>query len=490
MAATALRLRRAPRQESRTLESWIAPAASLAAAAVAFVWILNSQLLRLFSVSAPSWDLGQTQQLLWSLANGHGWTSSFEYGHNFVGIHLEPILLPIAGLERLWPSPVVPLVFSAAGIAAAAPAAFLMFRALLPERRSGTWLALALALPVPFWAAIQQAAAEQFHPENMALALAMLAVWAGLRGRRWLLWALTILVLSCKEDQVYTAFVIGLVVWRAGPKAMSLHGRVVIVLAVAWLVLGVGLVEGLVRRGGYSPDVAYYWWVYNPNDHNFFLHNVLRPDAWLVLAGLFVSLAGLPILAPRWLLLVVPPLFANLMSSHEAQGQLHLHYVLVVVFPLIVAGGFGARRLLAMPGAPTRLAGPALLASAIPALTLGLLAGQVPPALGADNWLYTRTPAVDRLMAVTRVIPSDAPVYADAGVAVWLSDRLQIQVLGSDLPPDRYIVIDRQDWAHRLQASTARADTIAQLTASGRRLLVDDGRFQVWAPPGQPFGIP
>jgi uncharacterized membrane protein len=484
MAATALRLRRTERLGSRTLEWWIATIAPLTAAALAFIWILDSQLLRLYSVTAPTWDLGQTQQLLWSLANGYGWTSSFEYGHNFVGIHLEPILLVIAGVEWLWPSPVVPLVFSAAGIAAMAPAAALMFRAFLPEHRARTWLALALALPLPFWAATQQTAAEQFHPENMALALAMLAVWAGLSRKPRLLWLLAILVLACKEDQTYTAFVIGLVIWRAGPAAMRAHGRAVMVLAAIWLVLGVGLLEGLVRKAGYSPDVAYYWWIWSPGDRDFFLINVTRPDAWLVLAGLLLSLVGLPLLAPRWLLLVVPPLLANLMSSHEAQGELHLHYVMILIFPLIVAAAFGARRLLAMPGVHTRLAPAAFLIAAVPALTLGLFFGQVPPALGADGWLYGRTPAVDRLMAAVKVIPAGAPVYADDGAAVWLANRRQIQVLPSQLPPDRYIVIDRQDWAHRKQAATARADEIALLAASGRRLLFDDGRFQVWSPPG------
>ena len=484
MAATASRLRATERLSSRTLEWWIAAVAPPAAAAIAFIWILDSQLLRLYSVSAPSWDLGQTQQLLWSLANGYGWTSSFEYGHNFVGIHLEPILLIIAGVERLWPSPVVPLVFSAAGIAAMAPAAFLMFRAFLPKVPGAGWLALALSVPMPFWAATQQTAAEQFHPENMALAFAMLAVWAGLRAKPRLLWVLVILVLSCKEDQTYTAFLIGLVVWRGGPAAMRAHGRAVMVFSAVWLVLGVGLLEGLVRKAGYSPDVAYYWWIWSPNDRNFLLINIARPDAWLVLAGLILSLGGLPLLAPRWLLFVVPPLLASLLSSHEAQGELHLHYVLILMFPLIVAGAFGARRLLAMPAIRNRVAPAAFLAAALPALVLGLVFGQVPPALGADAWLYTRPPATDRLLAAAKVIPADAAVYADDGAAVWLADRRQILVLPSQLPTDAYIVVDRQDWAHRKQAGVARADEIALLEASGRRLLVDDGRFQVWSPPG------
>src|SRR5260370_15103055 len=156
MTVGAVLLASSQRARARPLVWCITYSAPLVVAAVAFVWILNTQLLRLNSVSAPSWDLGQTQQLLWRLANGDGWTSSFEYGHNFLGIHLEPILLPIASVERIWPSPVVLLLFAAAGLAATAPEAFLMFRALLQEHVGCAWLAAALAIPMPFWASMQQ----------------------------------------------------------------------------------------------------------------------------------------------------------------------------------------------------------------------------------------------------------------------------------------------------------------------------------------------
>src|ERR1035437_1441700 len=171
--------------------AWPAPVPPLVlglSSLVAFAWILHTQLQRLYGLTAPSWDTAQGQQLIWSLASGHGWASSYEQGANFLGIHLELVLLPIAAVERLWPNPSVPLVFAAAGLAATAPAAFLMLRALLPERPGSPWLALAMAAPMPLWAATQEAARDQFHPETMALAMAMLALWAGLRQKRALLW--------------------------------------------------------------------------------------------------------------------------------------------------------------------------------------------------------------------------------------------------------------------------------------------------------------
>ena len=450
---------------------------------VAFAWILHTQLQRLYGLTAPVWDLGQGQQLVWSLDNGHGWTSSFELGHNFLGVHIELVFLLIAAVERLWPNPVVLLVFSAVGLAATAPAAFLMLRALLPERPAGTWLAVALAAPIPFWASTQEAARDQFHPENLALALAMLATWAGLRQRRWLFWALVVAVVSCKEDQTYTAFVIGLLLWRSGAPAMKRHGRAVMIFAVAWLVIGSAIQE-LIRGPGTSPVLSYYAW-FLEGGRNFFFMAVTRPDPWLALAGLVISLVGLPLLSPRWLLVAVPPLAANLLSSHDPQERLQLHYALLIMFPMIVAAGFGARRLLELPAfSALRIQAPALIVFAMPALIVGFATGGLPPALGAEQWLYARPPAVDRLLAATSVIPNGAPVYADDGAAVWLADRTQIWILYDQPQADHYVVIDRQAWGHRGDRVADRADAIALMSATGRRLLVDDGRFQVWSPAG------
>jgi hypothetical protein len=294
-----------------------------------------------------------------------------------------------------------------------------------------------------------------------------------------------VLVLSIKEDQTYIAFLIGLVVWRLGSPAMKSQGRAVMILAGAWLLIGAAVVELFIRRGGYSPDFAYYAWMVDPGrPPNILARALLRPDAWLAVAGLLVSLLGLPLLAPRWLLLAVPPLVANLLSSNDVMEKLQLHYVMLIMFPLVVAAGFGARRLMEQQTIPTWLPAPALLLGAVPALLIGLAGGRLPPSLGADPWLYAQPPVVDRLLAATRVIPSGAPVYADDGTDVWLSDRTQIAQISEPLLPDRYVVVDLQDWTLRYEPGEAARHSSARMLATGRRLLADDGRFQVWSPAG------
>ena len=209
MSVEALRMRDKGRSEARQLAWWIGPAVTLLAAAIAFAWTLHAELQRLYGMTGSAWDFAYDQQVIWNVSVGQGFYTSFARA-NFLGIHFELIFVALAAVEKLWPNPAVLLIFSSAGLALTAPAAYLFFRAMLPaDRAESSWLAIALALPIPFWAAIQEAARDFFHPENMALAFALFAAWAGLRGHRVTMWIFCVLVLTCKEDQVFTVGVIG-----------------------------------------------------------------------------------------------------------------------------------------------------------------------------------------------------------------------------------------------------------------------------------------
>ncbi|HXJ49684.1 MAG TPA: DUF2079 domain-containing protein, partial [Candidatus Acidoferrum sp.] len=116
------------RTDARPMAWWIFPTVPLMAAAIAFGWTLHLMLLRLYGMTAPSWDLGYDQQVVWDISVGQGFYSSYARA-DFLGIHFELILLVLAAVEKLWANPVVLLIFASAGLAAAAPAAFLFFRA-------------------------------------------------------------------------------------------------------------------------------------------------------------------------------------------------------------------------------------------------------------------------------------------------------------------------------------------------------------------------
>src|ERR1700686_3223300 len=484
MSVEAIRVVESDRDEPRPVAWWIFPTVPLVAAAVAFAWTLQGELARIYGMTGSAWDLAYDQQVIWNVSVGQGFYSSFARA-NFLGIHFELIFVVIAAVEKLWPNPAVLLIFSSAGLAATAPAAYLFFRALLPaDRRASPWLAVALSAPIPLWAAIQEAARDFFHPENMALALALLAGWAGIRGHRAAMWVLCVLVLCCKEDQVYTIGVLALLMRGYGAPAIRKRWRFILYLAGGWFLIGTGLIQQHFRNYGYT-DFVYYRWLIglNPAIHVSFgavIAALTRPEALLTVAVVIAGMFALPVLAWRWLLLVIPPYLANVLSEHDPQNVLRLHYVLLLLFPLIVAGGLGARRFLAMRSVRPATA----LVAAVPALLLGWGTGHLPPALDSSYYLFSHPNTVAELQTATSMIPANAPVNADDAVAVWLANRHTINDFPDMLDGTCYVVIDRQAYLDGPTHPDLRRAAIAALPTSGRSLLYDDGRFQVWSPVG------
>ncbi len=472
------------RDEPRPVAWWIFPTVPVVAAAIAFAWMLHAELTRMYGMTSPAWDLAYDQQIIWNISVGQGFYSSFARA-NFLGIHFELILVVLAAVEKLWASPAVLLIFGSAGLAATAPAAYLLLRALLPaDRAESPWVAVALSAPIPFWAATQEAAIDFFHPENMALALALVAAWAGIRGHRVAMWILCVLVLTCKEDQVYTVGVIGLLMRGYGAPEVRKHWRFIVYLAGAWFLIGTGIVQQHFRDFGYT-DFVYYRWLVGldpslPLSLTTVLEAIFRAAALLVVLGVIASMFALPLLAPRWLLLAIPPYLANVLSGHTPQDDLRRHYALLLLLPLIVAGGIGARRFLEMRSIRPAVA----LVAILPALLLAWGTGRVPPALGAEPGVYSRPNVVAELRKATEMIPADAPVNADPGLAVWLANRHTINDFPDMLGATCYVVIDREAYLSGPSHPKLRTAAIDALPDSGRSMLYDDGRFQVWGPVG------
>ena len=395
----------------------------LLGAAIAFAWILDTELVRLYGMTASAWDVAINQHVIWNVSVGQGFYTSFQRA-NFLGIHFELIFVVLAAVEKVWANPAVTLIFSAAGLAATAPAGYLFFRAMLPDdRRESPWLAMALSAPIPFWAAIQETARDFFHPENLALPLALLAAWAGIRGHRVAMWVFCLLVLSCKEDQVYTVGVIGLLMAAYGAPAVKKHWRFIVYLAGAWFLFVFGVIQQRIRNGGYT-DFVYYRWLIGldptlPATVTTVLEALFRPTALLVVAAIIAGMFALPLLAPRWLLLVIPPYLADVLSGHNPQNFLHLHYVLILLFPLIAAGGVGARKFLQMRSIRPATAVAAMVAP----LLLAWGTGRLPPMFQSDPAVYTWPNTVAELQTATAMIPPNAPVSADDGLAVWFANR-------------------------------------------------------------------
>lgn len=439
-------------------------------ALVGFVLIAWTLMARADALQVPAYDAAFFEQVVWNLGHGNGFTSGY-FDASFLGLHFEPLLIVPALLERAWPDPRLLALLHAAALALSAPAAYLFLRAILGGARHAAFAAAALSAPLPLWASMQQVASAGFHTEVMALPLVLVAGWFGLRGRyRWC-WILCLLALCAKEDQAWAVATMGLVLAFRGPDRR--HGWALIALAMVWAgALELWAMPALL--GGVRSDVAsYYEWLRHPTAAAVAAH-LLQPAGWLWAGAMVVSLAGLPLLRPAWLLPALPPLLGSLLSDHVGQPALQAQYSLPLMVPLLAAAGMGAERLLRDWEAPS---GRALAAAlCVPALVLGIVAG---PLIG-QRWAIDR-PALSRVMGCASHLPPYAPLAADDDVAAPLAARPVERPLTWARPTD-WVMVDTHATISSYVDPAARRAQLATLPGPGRRLVCDDGRFQLWTP--------
>jgi uncharacterized membrane protein len=146
--------------------------------AAAFLWGVG------FSVGAGleqrwfllrRYDLGNFTQAIWSTAHGRLLEVTEVGGAQVsrLGIHVDPILLLLVPIWKVWPSPVMLLVVQALALAAGAiPLFWFARRHLSSERDAGLIAAAYLVSPTVGWNAL-----HEFHAVALAVPLLIAAIW-------------------------------------------------------------------------------------------------------------------------------------------------------------------------------------------------------------------------------------------------------------------------------------------------------------------------
>ncbi len=481
-------------------------------------WVASLLLGRINGLAASAYDLAFFEQIVWNVGHTGQWTSSFHRG-SFLGLHFSPALVIPAVLQALvWDDVRVLSLIHAAGVGGLVVATFGFVRAVLRPSIVAAPFALGLALGIPAWGVTQQVILSDFHPELIGIALALAAGWAGLTGRSRLMWTLAVMACSTREDVAYAVGVVGLVVAARGSMPLRRQGRALAIAAIAWAVVVFGFLMPAIRGGGPNATSAYYAWLGSG------LEPLLAPftmtqqvvaaltaeTPWFVVAGMLGAVAFLPLLRPRWLLLMGPPLAASLLSTHTQQADLTLQYPLILVVPLVVAAALGARRLTALvvrfsrsvrrrsggvqarrdprPAGQQRFLtlrmAPALIVLA--AVLNGFLQGSIPPFDTSLAGFAGRPAAIDQARAAARSVPPDATLVADEGLVVPLAGRRSVRQLTSRnyVPDDAYVLFDRSPVLDGGWGAARRDPAVARLEAAHRAVLFDDGRFVLWGPRG------
>jgi uncharacterized membrane protein len=301
-------------------------------------------------------DLGIMDQAIWNTAHGNMLhmticniiSDSNCYSPDGVtrfAIHFEPILFPVSLLYLVWPGPQTLLVLQTLVVAMGAYPAFWLARLRLRNDLAGVVIALLYLL----YPAQQQATVFDFHAVTFTAALLLFVLYFMYTRRTVLVFVFAILAMACKEEIPLVIAMFGL--WSVIFQQRWRSGLGLVLLAVAWAALALFYIPPHFSPTGHPLLIGRYaalgkgpvQIVYNILRHpGTFLHQyVLESNHIFYLRILLSPAAYLPMLAPWVLVLALPSLAINMLSSdnqmYTGLFQYNAEIVPILIFATIEA---------------------------------------------------------------------------------------------------------------------------------------------------------
>jgi uncharacterized membrane protein len=367
-------------------------------------------------------DLGIYDQGTWLLSRPRAPFVTVR-GLDLFGQHASYLLALVAPLYRVWADPRLLLLLQVLFLALPAVVVYRLGARHLGHPAAG----LAVAVAYLAYPGMQWAITWQFHPEAIAAGLLALAVLAADRRDHRTMAVLLALAALCGEEVglVVAGFGVLLVVggrravgWRTAGAGLAwflvatyvlipaVNGRQTLLFESGYGITGSGpraLLAGLPTMAGHA------------------LQTGLANDGLAYLLLVLVPLLGLPLLAPRWLWPVAPPLLLNLAAVQPEHHQIRFHY-LATAAPLLAAGAVAG--LAAVRRRRRRLLAPLLV---LLVLVAGFMDWRFGPAPWSREPVAIPAGAADqaRRQALALVDP-DAPVSAQYNLVPHLAHRSRI----------------------------------------------------------------
>ncbi len=436
---------------------------------------------------SAAFDLGFFDQIVWNTAHGRWFETTF-VPYNFLGQHVEPVLLLFAAVYRVHANVEILLLTQAAVAAWAAVPLYLAARQVLRSAVAGLLVAAAYLLAPHLHGAVL----FDFHPEVMGTAGIFGAFALLVAGRPG--WSLAALgsVFLLKEDAALVGLGFALIVWLHGYRR---HGLALLGASLVYAVIVLGAVMPAVRGG---PGDLQERYGYLGTDTRGIVSGALRrPDVVLRhllergprrgLAHLLATQALVPVVTPA-ALAAAPLLAANMLTTHPPQNELTLHYPVLPFALLLVASVSGARWLAHAPRTARlwrrlRLApahrGTALAAVLLAAQAVGWLTGS-PLGGRFDPEQFRRTAHAGAVDWVVSAVPAGVPLSAQSGLLPHLSRRRDVWEFPR-LEGATHVVIDRKAWRSSQSIDTGYTRVLDALPSLGYCLLMEEDGVELYA---------
>src|SRR2546421_2416302 len=317
----------------------------------------HQAVLRYDTFKATAFDLGNMDQVIWNTIHGR-WFQFTNQATDYYGpptrlaVHFEPIILPLSLLYLFHADPRILLVFQTLVLVSGALPIFLLTRKYLPE-----WPILAALMAVAYLLspALLGLNIFDFHPISLATPLLLYAMLAlDYKRYGWFILA-CILAAMCKEDVPLTIAVLGLyLVWKY---KLPRLGITLTIGGLIWSFIGFSIISHF-YPGAQHNNFWYRYQALGSSPGEAIMNLIIHP--WLFfttfvtlsrlyyLASLFRSSGFLSLLAPEWLLLALPALAENLLSTDPLSFSGVYHYNAAIIPFVMLSAIHGTRRLIVL----------------------------------------------------------------------------------------------------------------------------------------------
>lgn len=299
------------------------------------IWMSWLQVDTHLGLGTFAYDVGLYDQGIWLLSRGEAPFVTL-MGRNLLGDHASLILFFVVPFFWVVPGTATLLVIQACVIAAGAIPTYLFTRRVLDSGAMGCAAAfLWLANP-----AVNGTGMENFHPDSFLGLFIPLALYAAFADKWRLFGVAVVLAVLVKEDVLLVMVPLGVyVAWKFDRKKGLIAAGVSIVATILGMFVLMRSLMGVPTRnewripfGGVSGFITETFT--NPAA---VIRHMFSGDRPLYLFQMSAPFAGLFLLSPSLMLVSVPVVLSNIVSTFWYQQSIQYHYSLVAVPALLFA---------------------------------------------------------------------------------------------------------------------------------------------------------
>lgn len=297
------------------------------------------------SYNTNAFDLGNYDQAIWNTAQGRPFEfTNWSGATTRLAAHVEPILLFIAPLYKVYPDPRLLLALQSLIMGLGALPAFWLAR----EKLRNDFAAVTFAAAYLLAPALEMANLADFHPVSLASSFLLFAFYFLYRGRYLTFFLFALLAMTTKEQVPVAVGLMGLYILFV--RRNRAWGVVTVAVAALWFGVAFLWVIPHFNPTRASPYLSRYdhlgatpWeimanLVTNPGH---VLASLADPVKVAYLRSLFEPVAYLSLLSPLTLVFLLPDLAMNLLSNFPDMYKGQAHYGAIVAPFVIVSAVYG-----------------------------------------------------------------------------------------------------------------------------------------------------